>query len=219
MNTGRPVRIRGTRRGIRRSARSARRLVPACRSGIVFLATALFLSPVLAQDGITGIFDVTLQGVGDNSLLIGQLEITDDSHEFEPDEKLFTNHFLSMRPFRCFNQNKVMWCYLPYPYEKPVKVTAEDMRSLEYDLLFIHRGANDYGIDAWNGLYFKIDDVSKSAGAVSEIVGHLREVDLNILASPPENGVVWPITEEDLHVDESDRHVFNKVRLSRYLSK
>ena len=93
------------------------------------------------------------------------------------------------------------------------------MRSLEYDLLFIHRGANDYGIDAWNGLYFKIDDVSKSAGAVSEIVGHLREVDLNILASPPENGVVWPITEEDLHVDESDRHVFNKVRLSRYLSK
>ena len=84
MNTGRTVRIRGTRRGIKSSARSARRLVPACRSGIVFLATALFLSPVLAQDGITGIFDVTLQGVGDNSLLIGQLEITDDSHEFEP---------------------------------------------------------------------------------------------------------------------------------------
>ena len=54
---------------------------------------ALFISPVLAQDGITGIFDVTLQGAGDNSLLIGQLEITDDSHEFGPDEKLFTNHF------------------------------------------------------------------------------------------------------------------------------
>ena len=93
--------------------------------GHCFFAMALFLSPVLAQDGITGIFNVTLQGAGDNSLLIGQLEITDDSHEFEPDEPLFTNHFLSMRPFRCFNQNKIMWCYLPYPYEKPVKVAVE----------------------------------------------------------------------------------------------
>ena len=61
--------------------------------GHCFFAMALFLSPVLAQDGITGIFNVTLQGAGDNSLLIGQLEITDDSHEFGPDEKLFTNHF------------------------------------------------------------------------------------------------------------------------------
>ena len=184
-------------------------------SGFALLAV-VGLSVGAAEDTVTGTFDVTLEGPGDTSLAIGRLEIADDGHEFEPDENLFTNHFLSMRPFRCFNQDKVMWCYLPYPYDKPTKVTAEDMRSLEYDLLFIHRSANDYGIDAWNGLYFKVDDVSKEA---SEIVGELREVDLNILASPPENGIVWPITDEDLHVDESDRHVFNKVRLSRHLSK
>ncbi len=171
------------------------------------------LSVASSDDAITGTFNVTLEG--DTSLLIGQLEISDTGHEFEPDENLFTNHFLSMRPFRCFNHDKVMWCYLPYPYEKPAKVTAQDMRSLEYDLLFIHRSANDYGIDAWNGLYFKVDSTQQGG----DIVGELREVDLNILASPPENGIVWPITDEDLHVDESDRHSFNKVRLSRDMSK
>lgn len=172
-------------------------------------------SQAIAEDLLTGTFNVTLEGPADVSLDIGLLEIESDAHEFEPDETLFTNHFLSMRPFRCFNQDKVMWCHLPYPYEKPTEVTSADMRSVEYDLLFIHRSANDYGIDAWNGLYFKVDG-AQSDMAAGELVGELREVDLNILASPPENGIVWPITEEDLHVDESDRHVFNKVRLSRH---
>lgn len=190
----------------------------------VLLSSVLFSSRLAAQDSITGTFEVTLEGPGDISLGIGLLELSEDSHEFEPDENLFTNHFLSMRPFRCFNQDKVMWCYLPYPYEKPAEVSADDMRSLEYDLLFIHRSANDYGIDAWNGLYFKVVDAKGGAtggadgdnggNVAGEIVGELREVDLNILASPPENGIVWPITDEDLHVDESDRHVFNRVRLS-----
>lgn len=169
-----------------------------------------------AAEPVNGAFTVTLESADGAMLEIGRLEVDSDEREFEPDENLFTNHFLSMRPFRCFDHDKVMWCHLPYPYEKPVEVTASDMRSVEYDLLFIHRSANDYGIDAWNGLYFKMmaDSEAEAAGGV-ELVGELREVDLNILASPPENGVVWPITEEDLHVDESDRHVFSKIRLSR----
>ena len=169
-----------------------------------------------AAESITGSFSVILESVDGATLEIGQLEVDAVSREFEPDENLFTNHFLSMRPFRCFDHDKVMWCHLPYPYEKPVAVTTGDLRSVEYDLLFIHRSANDYGIDAWNGLYFKMkpDSVNTAAGD-TELVGELREVDLNILASPPENGVVWPITEEDLHVDESDRHVFSKIRLSQ----
>lgn len=185
-------------------------------AGFAVSALLLPVSTGAATDTVTGAFTVTLESTDGTELKIGQLEIDEDAREFEPDENLFTNHFLSMRPFRCFNHDKVMWCHLPYPYEKPVEVSGSDLRSVEYDLLFIHRSANDYGIDAWNGLYFKMlpDSLNRTDGG-AELVGELREVDLNILASPPENGIVWPITEEDLHVDESDRHVFSRVRLSQ----
>ncbi len=128
---------------------------------------------------------------------IGTLALTADESEsnfrFKLANEAFGDYFLSMRPFRCLEQAGQMLCYLPYPYNKPNTVSAGNMRPLEYDFLFIQRKSAEYGIDPWNGLYYKIKPSSNG------FLGSAKAVDLNILASPPENGVVFPLTDEDLH--------------------
>lgn len=93
----------------------------------------------------------------------------------------FNDHFLSMRPFRCIEHPSEWYCYLPYPYEIEATVAANDFTDLEYQLLFIRKRSSEFGIDAWNGLYYKLE-----AQASGEIRGRVFEGDLNILAEPPE---------------------------------
>ncbi len=166
-------------------------------------------APVAFAGELDGKYDIVLSGADGTDLALGQLTIADDRIAVAMSEKPFSNHFLSMRPFRCMDLERQMWCHLPYPYEKPASVTADDLRSLEYEFLFIHRSATDYGIDAWNGLYFSLSTENEN------ISGMVREVDLNILASPPEDGVIWPITKDELHDSEPDRHQFNQLRFVR----
>ena len=178
-----------------------------------FLAAAvlaLMALPVLSfASELDGNYQIVLSGADGGELALGRLNIEDNQIAINLVDEPFSNHFLSMRPFRCMDLERQMWCHLPYPYEKSATISADDLRTLEYEFLFIHRSATDYGIDAWNGLYFLM---SESEG---ELTGAVREVDLNILASPPENGVVWPITTDDLHESESDRHQFNQIRFVR----
>lgn len=137
---------------------------------------------------------------------LGQLHLTktDTGYQYSVvmDDSKFGNYFLSMRPFKCFEHPKQMLCHLVYPYDKPNTFTADHLTNLEYDLLFIHRSASDYGIDPWNGLYYKL----KLDG--QRITGTLREADFNILASPPEKGVMYPIKGEDLHEAAVDSHAY-----------
>ncbi len=120
----------------------------------------------------------------------------------------FTDQFLSMRPFRCLPDSKEMWCHLAYPYALKNKITATDLTDLEYQLLFIFRSPDSYGIDAWNGLYFKLE-----SGADGRIVGNAHEVDLNILAVPPDDPTIRPINQGDLTSIESDTHRFARVEI------
>lgn len=115
-----------------------------------------------------------------------------DSYQLEMEAGVFSNEFLSMRPFKCLTVQGVMLCYVDYPYENLRKISRHDLTDLEYDLLFIARTEKEYGIDPWNGRYFKMRWQGDS------IVGELNEVDLNILASPPEDGSLRPIIDEDL---------------------
>ena len=70
-------------------------------------------------------------------------------------EEVFSDHFLSMRPFKCLESPEKHWCYVPYPYEISRKVSADDLTDLEYDLLFVWKGATEYGINLWNGVYYR----------------------------------------------------------------
>jgi len=96
----------------------------------------------------------------------------------------FNDHFLSMRPFKCIDNAPEWFCYQPYPYKLDNVVTLDDVTDLEYHLLFIKKTAKEFGIDAWNGLYFQF---SKHDDGLWH--GKLLEGDFNVLQSPPENDV------------------------------
>ncbi len=118
------------------------------------------------------------------------------------DSDLFEDQFLSMRPFKCLTGDKNWFCYLPYPYPIHNEVTAEDLTDLEYNLLFIIKPTKEFGIDAWNGVYYKLmltDDGS--------IEGKLWQGDLNVLQNPPEE-YSRPIDLAEFIDDESHKQRF-----------
>lgn len=120
----------------------------------------------------------------------------------------FRDEFLSMRPFRCLPHEKEMWCHLAYPYATKSEVRIEDLADLEYALLFLHKPPAGYGIDAWNGLYFKL--ATDGAGG---LVGELHEADFNVLAVPPEASVLRPIPHSALTPVGAETHRFHRVEI------
>lgn len=120
----------------------------------------------------------------------------------------YQEEFLSMRPFRCLAGDKETWCHLEYPYEVKGHVTADDLVDLEYKLLFLFKPPAGYGIDAWNGLYFKL--ALQEDGAIS---GNVHDVDLNVLAVPPEDRRARVIGHKDLTAVEPGVHRFATVEI------
>ncbi|MBQ0713410.1 MAG: hypothetical protein KBT53_10655 [Porticoccus sp.] len=145
-------------------------------------------------------YKVYLHSNTEHRTVIGELVLSalgkNQSYQFTLEDTAFTDHFLSMRPFKCLSEQGNMLCYLPYPYNNRRSISRDDLTDLEYDLLFIARTKKEYGIDPWNGRYFQL----RWQGEV--IIGELAEVDLNILASPPEEGDIYPIVDADLTLVE-----------------
>lgn len=137
---------------------------------------------------------------GDSRVTIGELSIAalghNDGYQLTLDDAAFSDHFLSMRPFKCLSTQEPMLCYTPYPYRNRRNISRNDLTDLEYDLLFMARTPKEFGINPWNGRYFQM----RWQGDV--IVGDMNEVDLNILASPPEDGGLRPLVDEDLTPSE-----------------
>lgn len=124
------------------------------------------------------------------------------------DTPALKDEFLSMRPFRCLPDAKEMWCHLAYPYASAGMITADDLTDLEYRLLFLFKPPTAYGIDAWNGLYFRL-----ALGGAGIITGTLHETDLNVLAVPPAEGEMRPITPAALTATAEDAHRFARVEI------
>ena len=112
----------------------------------------------------------------------------------------FEDHFLSMRPFRCLEGPVKHWCHVPYPYEIKRNIQA-DLIDLEYDFLFIWKGSTEYGINMWNGIYYKLEP-----DADGRLVGRLHEMDMDKLSAPPEAGELRPVKSGDLHVSDPEGH-------------
>ena len=133
------------------------------------------------------------------SLDIARIEMKQQGDGFDyrvyMDEKRFADYFLNMRPFKCMTDKVNMLCHLAYPYSIERRITNTDFSALEHDFLFIRRKPTDYGIDPWNGLYYRIHKKG------NEYLGQAHEVDLNILAVPPDNPL--PLKDAELHeIDE-----------------
>ena len=61
---------------------------------------------------------VYLQDGEGTRIQIACLQIAQDgAYSVSMDETSFTDHFLSMRPFRCLEGSQKNWCHVPYPYE------------------------------------------------------------------------------------------------------
>lgn len=137
---------------------------------------------------------VTFSGAGDNARYA--ISWHDDK---------FDDYFLSMRPFKCLAGTEKLWCRVPYPYANGRAVSAGDLTDLEYDLLFLWKGAGEYGIDMWNGVYYRL------AVEGQRIIGGLHEVDMDILSAPPDDGNLRPITPADLEEGDPDSHWLPKI--------
>lgn len=122
------------------------------------------------------------------------------SYKVRWDDSQFTDQFLSMRPFKCLEGADKMWCRVPYPYENKREISDKDWVDLEYDLMFVWKNRNDYGIDMWNGVYYRL---SPAADGFS---GAIYELDLDQLSAPPDDGNLRPIREADLTEGEPESH-------------
>jgi len=120
----------------------------------------------------------------------------------EMDHSQFVDQFLSMRPFRCLVDTSEWFCYLPYPYELEQTITPENLTDLEYSLLFIWKSPKDFGIDAWNGVYYKLEQEEDGT-----LRGQLMQGDLNVLANPPEP-FTYPIDLNEFISDGAKKRLY-----------
>lgn len=150
-------------------------------------------------------FEIVLHAGDGTEIVAGQVGVMDGkngkmSYTVDWDDSKFSDQFLSMRPFKCLDGPKKQWCRVPYPYEIKREVSPDDLTDLEYDLLFIWKNRNDYGIDMWNGVYYKLEQTHVGFG------GLMHEMDMDILSAPPDDGNLRPIGEFDLEPAEPDGH-------------
>lgn len=183
------------------------------------VVSGLFFLTVLASGGFAfaaqlpeGRKTIVLKGLDGIEHAIGTVTFVPDGEgariSVELDAPEMRDEFLSMRPFRCLPGGKELWCHLIYPYETKRRITARDLVDLEYALLFLFKPAGGYGIDAWNGLYFKL-----SIDGSSNISGVVHEVNLDVLGVPPVDRLARVVTHRDLVEVEPRAHHFHALEI------
>jgi hypothetical protein len=101
-----------------------------------------------------------------------------------------------------------MWCHLAYPYDLNRTITAADLADLEYSLLFLFKPPTGYGIDPWNGLYFKL-----ALGADGALSGTVHDVNLDPLGVPPADRAVRTIHDSDLTRSDPASRRFSRIEI------
>ena len=179
---------------------------------IRFLLAVIFftISSPLFADILEGNKKVYLVSSANELTHIANVTFTTSDEKEKVDYRLsiidlpFENQFLSMRPFQCMMGKKQVMCHVPYPYEKSGFVTKSDITALSYDILFLHKNPAEYGINLWNGIFYKLELKEES------IEGTLYEVDMNTIASPPEvEGL--PFTEDLVFEADLDNYVYPRI--------
>ena len=166
-------------------------------SRVILLLFAVSMANVAGAQGVglEGTMGAYLERPGGESIKIADVTFTpgDGGYTFSVamTEAPFGDEFLSMRPFKCID-GETMYCHLVYPYDKKNTGTSDQHINLEYEFLFIVRSPKDYGINPYNGRYFVLQQEGAS------LRGKVYAVDLDILAAPPDAGVVHPVTAADL---------------------
>ncbi len=161
------------------------------------LCAASFAPPLAGQEpGTLGAYLETGEGA---RIRIATVRLAEDgSYGIDRQDDAFSDHFLSMRPFKCLEGPDRHWCHVPYPYEIARRIAPDDLTDLEYDFLFLWKGATEYGINMWNGVYYRLQAQD------GRLVGHLHQIDMDILSAPPAPGNLRPVREADLEEGDPD---------------
>lgn len=161
---------------------------------------ALLASPAAAE-GLEGAKTIWLVDGQGARIEIGAVRFRGRAYQVELKDDAFTDHFLSMRPFKCLEGPDRHWCHVPYPHAIQRRIGPDDLTDLEYDLLFVWKGASDYGINMWNGVYYRLTMTDRGT-----LTGQLHEVDMDVLSLPPQAGDMRPLSADDLHPADPDSH-------------
>lgn len=140
---------------------------------------------------------ITLHARDGSAVRIGQVELAapvDGVQRFSltMDHAVFTDHFLSMREFKCLPGGSEILCHVPYPYPHPGTVREGDAAWLEHALLFMFKRPSEFGAKLWNGVYWKLQRTGRGWS------GAPQAVDLNLIGAPPDKpGPPYPPTRRD----------------------
>lgn len=183
----------------------------------IILATVLSIStgiiPTKLQATTTE-KNINLIGKDGKKLKVGTIIFTtkvdskskdEQTFEVKWDDTKFSEHFLSMRPFKCIDGPQT-FCHLGYPYKTKKLITKTDLQDLEYALLFVHKNEKEYGINFWNGVYYRLKREPNGS-----ITGTVWETDMNELASPPEKEYERLIGGSELVEGSEGKHRFPKI--------
>ena len=155
---------------------------------------------------------ITLFDQSGQSQVVGHVTFAKDgdgaTFDLKMDAPEFREEFLSMRPFPCLAGEKETWCHLAYPYDLKHRITADDFGDLEYSLLFLFKPPAGYGIDPWNGLYFKM-----AIAANGSLSGVVHDVNLDPLGVPPKDRSARTILPADLTVSDPTSHRFARIEI------
>ena len=171
----------------------------------LILGTIVLLSAFARAEEVR---TIRLHPTESEPISVGTVTLLDGgAYRVDWDDSKFGDFFLSMRPFKCLEGPEKLWCRVDYPYDIKRNLTDGDRTDLEYDLLFVWKNANDYGINMWNGIYYELEPVA--AG----FEGALYEFDMDTLAAPPEDGSLRPITEDTLDEGDPDSHWLPRITI------
>jgi hypothetical protein len=156
------------------------------------------LSAIAAESPLSGTKTLRAQ-LGDGSqLVLGTVDFAPAPNgttqfKLSIDHKKLTDHFLSMREFKCLQGTNELTCYVPYPYANPRTIQGQDYSWLEHSLLFFYKAPRDFGAKLWNGLYFEF----RPQGTA--LVGTPKAVDLDQISAPPADLAVPPFGPDARH--------------------
>lgn len=159
------------------------------------LASLVLFGGAASAWELAGTKSIALHARDGQQIEIGTLEVTREGSAYRYamhlDHGRFKDFFLSMKEFKCLEGTEEIQCHVPYPYETPRTLGADDLRWLEHDLLFLFKAPKDFGAKLWNGLYYRMELTDDG------IVGTPEAVDLNLIGAPPEDPSVPPFHVED----------------------
>jgi len=158
------------------------------------LAALAISASVAGAEPLAGTKDIVLQTRDGQNITIGAVVFTPRDGKIHFDIQLdrakFTEYFLSMVEFKCV-EGPELNCHVPYPYANPRIVSAEDLSWLEHGLLFFTKSRADYGAQLAKGVIYtmKLSD--------GGIVGAPQSIDLNMIATPPDDRTKAAFTSAD----------------------